>query len=163
MGPIQKFSLTYDPSEDRIAWDGEDADGAATRVWLTQRFCRELVAAMIARLPKPPGDAAPEAVAQGWAQAAAMSRSGRLPAVRLTDSASVGLVREVRMARSPKGIGLDFDIGADRAAHVDFSPAAARQMLGMLHDLHLAAGWPTGFWPAWITASVELEGASVMN
>jgi hypothetical protein len=37
MTQIHKFSLVYDATEDRLAWDAEDIQGATTRLWLTQK------------------------------------------------------------------------------------------------------------------------------
>src|ERR1700683_2751843 len=96
MTKIRKFSLAYDAGEDRIAWDAEDVDGGVTRIWLTQRFCRQFVGALIPRLPRPSAPDVPpehEATVQGWEQAAAMSGFGKTPGVRVTNGASIRLIR----------------------------------------------------------------------
>ena len=52
MSEIHKFSLRYDPGEDRLAWDLEADDGGVTRLWLTQRLCRNFIEAIIPVLTK---------------------------------------------------------------------------------------------------------------
>jgi hypothetical protein len=166
MTKIRKFSLAYDAGEDRIAWDAEGVDGGVTRIWLTQRFCREFVGALIARLPKASSaDVAPEheATVQGWEQAAAMSGFGKTPGVRVTAEASVGLVRAVHMTPTRVGLSLAFEFGAGETRSIDLDVAAVRQMLSVMHNLHVTAGWPTAFWPNWISGPVATEAATALN
>ena len=154
MTKIRKFSLAYDAGEDRIAWDAEGVDGAITRIWLTQRFCREFAGAVIPRLPAPiAADVAPEhqATVQGWEQAAAMSGFGKTPGVRVTPEATAGLVRAIHVTPTRVGLSLAFEFGVGETRSIDLDAAAVRQMLSVLHNLHLAAHWPTDFWPTWIT------------
>jgi hypothetical protein len=166
MAKVHKFSLSYDGAEDRIAWDAEDVDGGSTRVWLTQRFCREFVAALVPRLPKPAaGDVAPEheATVQGWEQAAAMTHFGKTPGVKVTPESATGLVRAGHITPKPAGVGLAFDFGVDQQRTIDLDVPAVRQMLSVMYDLHVAADWPTDFWPPWITGSGATEAASALN
>jgi hypothetical protein len=166
MTVVRKFSLSYDGAEDRIAWDAEDVAGGATRVWLTQRFCREFVAALLPRLPKPAaGDVAPEheATVQGWEQAAAMTHFGKTPGVKVTPESTAGLVRAGHISPKRTGMTLAFDFGADQQRSIDLDVAATRQMLRVMYDLHVAAGWPTDVWPTWITGPGATETASALN
>jgi len=166
MTKIRKFSLVYDAGEDRVAWDAEGVDGAVTRIWLTQRFCREFVGALIPRLPKPiAADVAPEheAAVQGWEQAAAMSGFGKTPGVRVTAEASVGLVRAVHVTPTRVGLSLAFEFGAGETRSIDLDVAAVRQMLRVMYDLHIRAGWPTTFWPNWISEPAATEAAGALN
>lgn len=153
MTQIHKFSLVYDPNEDRLAWDGEDTQGATTRLWLTQRLCRGLVNALVPMLKT----AAPQAVAlrhpasvQSWEQAAAMADFGKVPGVQPQPQATVGLVRAVHIQPTNDIISLTFDFGAGDARTIGASQLAIRQMLAVMYRLHVAAGWPLDVWPAWI-------------
>ena len=86
MSEIHRFSLVYDIPEDRIAWDVEDTDGVATRLWLTQRLCRALLTAIFPMVQAPAAADLPsqhQATLQSWEQAAAMSEFGKVPAVTL--------------------------------------------------------------------------------
>ena len=155
MSQIQKFSLIYDVAEDRMAWDSEDAQGATTRLWLTQRLCRGLVGAILPMLQVEP--AAPEPVAaqrqaavQSWEQAAAMADFGKVPGVRPLPQTVVGLVKAVHIGPFADHMDLSFDFGRDERRTLGVSRPAVRQMLTVLHRLYVAAGWPMDIWPAWI-------------
>jgi hypothetical protein len=161
MADIKKFSLVYDAAEDRIAWDTEDAEGGGTRLWLTQRMCRELVGAVIPRLPKTAAapdiapDAAPEqeAAVQSWEQAAAASNHSRTTGVRVSPETTAGLVSAVHITASNAGMSLTFDFaGQQRAIAMD--AMAIRQAMNVLHGLFVAANWPTDVWPGWIAQPV---------
>ena len=173
MTKIRKFSLAYAAGEDRIAWDAEDVDGygAITRIWLTQRFCREFAGAVIPRLPAPiAADVAPEhqATVQGWEQAAAMSGFGKTPGVRRSPpDPTAGLVagRHPRHAHARRRPQLWPSSSAwARQRSIDHDVPAVRQMLSVMYDLHVAAGWPTDFWPPWITGSCRgTASANALN
>ena len=152
MAEIQKFTLAYVAPEDRIAWDTEDDQGATTRLWLTQRFCRQFVEAVIARLPAPASSGSPEhaEAAQSFEQAAAMSSFGKTSRVRVDAGAAAGLVSQVQIRPRVGGLILAFEFGDGERRDIAMTSAATRQMLGVMHGLYLAAGWPAEFWPAWI-------------
>ena len=166
MTRMRKFSLVYDAGEDRIAWDAEGEDGGVTRIWMTQRFCREFVGALIPRLPKAAaGDVPPEheATVQGWEQAAAMSGFGRTPGVRVTADAAAGLVRAAHVTPTRFGLNLAFEFGAGETCSVDLGAQSLRQMLSVMYDLHVTAGWPTTFWPPWISGRDAPDAAAALN
>jgi hypothetical protein len=151
MSQIRKFSLVYDPKEDRMAWDGEDEAGATVRLWLTQRLCKAMVRALLPMLQAqslPPGQR--EAV-QSWEQAAAMAGFGKVPGVRPKAEAVTGLVRAVHMRPSAGRIDLTFEFGEDQSRTTEATHQAVRQMLSVLRRLYEVAGWPTDFWPGWIS------------
>jgi hypothetical protein len=166
MPQLSRFSLSYDAPEDRIAWDAEDVGGAVTRLWLTQRLCRDFVAALVPRLPKPAAAAAPEheAAIQSWEQAAAMASFGSTPGVSFPAEAAAGLVRTVHIAPTPDKVTLVFETAVGEPAAITLDGAALRQMLAVLFALHRAAAWPTDFWPDWIAAQpATAEGAPALN
>ena len=164
MAEVRKFSLAYIAAEDRIAWDAEDETGATARVWLTQRFCRGFVDALIGKLPAPGPEvpSAHQATVQGWEQAAAVSGLGRTPGVTVSPQAPAGLVRAAHITPTRSGVTIDFEFGADERRAVTLTAAGVRQMLSIIHDLHVAAGWPTDFWPEWI-AKPAATGAVALN
>jgi hypothetical protein len=165
--PLQltRFSLSYDPAEDRLAWDAEAAGGAIIRLWLTRRLCRELVGALVPRLPKPTADVAAEhaAAVQSWEQAAAMASFGHTPAVTYTPQAVSGLVRTVHITPTPQNVTLVFEASDGEPAAITLDAAALRQMLAILHQLHAAAEWPVDAFPAWVASPAPADGAAALN
>jgi hypothetical protein len=164
MPQLTRFSLSYDMPQDRIAWDGEDVGGGTTRLWLTQRLCRDFVGALLPRLPKPAAEIAPEheAAIQSWEQAAAMASFGSVPGVRVQVGAAGGLVRTVHITPARGSVTLVFETGDGEPAAISLGAEALRQLLAVLHDLHTTAGWPPGFWPDWI-AQPAAAGAPALN
>jgi len=163
MPQLAKFSLSYDPAEDRIAWDAEDVGGAVTRLWLTQRLCRDFVGALLPRLPKPAAAPEHEAAIQSWEQAAAMASFGSVPGVAVHAGAASGLVRTVHITPTPDNVTLVLEASVGEPAAITLDAAALRQMLAVLHALHKAAAWPTGFWPDWIAQRAPAEGTPALN
>lgn len=170
MSDIRKFSLAYDAAEDRIAWDGEDLQGATTRLWLTQRLSRRLVGALLPMLqpPDPAPSAAPpaparEAAVQSWEQAAAMAGFGRVPGVRPRADTRVGLVHAVHLQPGPRGVRVTFESSPAGARSVDLAPAALRQMLAVTHRLYVTAEWPLDIWPAWIADPAGVRAPEALN
>jgi hypothetical protein len=165
MRQLAKFSLSYDPAEDRIAWDGQDTAGAVTRLWITQRLCRDFVGALVPRLPKPaaPVAAEHETAVQSWEQAAAMASFGATPGVAYPAGAAAGLVRTVHINPAPGSVGLVFEASEGDPATITLDAAALRQTLAVLHQLCQAALWPTDYWPAWIADAPKSEHAPALN
>jgi hypothetical protein len=152
MTQIKKFSQLYDTFEDRMAWDTEDADGVPTRLWLTQRLCRGLAEAVINMLTRdqtaPPGQLE---VLQSWEQVAALADFGSVPPVAPREDMVTGLVKAVHMSPTDKGVSMTFELHSGEMRAVGLTNQAVRQMLSVMHRLHAAAGWPMGFWPAWVS------------
>jgi hypothetical protein len=163
MAEIVKFSLAYDAPEDRIAWDLEDADGATTRLWLTQRFCRLMISAVLPLLAKSVAeDAAPEreTTLQAWEQAAAMSDFGRTSGVKVAAESTAGLVSQVQLGPSNDG-GVTFTFGPGNETRViGTSGPALRQTLAVFYRLHEAAGWMVELFPAWIADPNAVAGVA---
>ena len=153
MSQIQKFSLVYDPAEDRLACDTEATDGVTTRLWMTRRFCKGVVEAIIPLLEKSiaAGAAEHQALVQSWEQAAAMADFGATPAVQPTAQSAFGLVQAAHLAPWEQGLTITFDFGAGDSRSMGLAFAEVRQMLSVMHKLHVAAGWPLDFWPAWVS------------
>lgn len=147
MTEITRFSLLFDPAEDRLALDMLDDAGAETRLWLTQRLCRGLAPVLLPMVAG--GPTGEDASRQSWAQAAAVEAMAATPPVRPGPKATVGLVFEVTLEPTPERLGLTFRFGA-QSRQLGLSPVALRQTLAELYRLHAAAGWPLDQWPAWV-------------
>ncbi len=154
MAEIQKFSLNYDPAEDRLAFDTEDAAGETTRLWLTERLCRNLAPALIKLLTEKgaakAGGAVAQSTVQSWAQVSAMQGFGQSPSVKLKAQAPSGLVNAVHVTPANGRFFVKFDFG-DQSRSINFDEPALRQTLGLLARLYRLAGWPADIWPDWIT------------
>ena len=153
MAEIHKFSFAYDGAEDRIAWDTEDTDGAATRLWITQRLCRGLVKALLPMLDTPVSNDRPasgDSQVHSWQQAAAMSEFGKTAGVRTSTETTAGLVRAIHITPRGEGVTLAFEFGSGQGQVVGMSGAALRQTLSELHRLNVAAEWGLDIWPGWI-------------
>lgn len=164
MAETRKFSLVYDGEEDRIAWDLEDTEGVATRLWLTQKLSRRLVGALVPILEKrTAGGAAGGSALQAWEQAAAMAEFGKTPGVRTDAGSTAGLVRTVHVASGERGFSLTFEFGVGEARTIGLETPALRQTLAVIHRLYAAAGWPMDLWPAWIADAAASATASLAN
>lgn len=166
MSEIRKVSLLYAPAEDRLALDAEDAEGATTRLWLTQRLCRGLVTALtpILRQSVSPGLAGqPPEAAQSWEQAAAMADFGKTPGVRAAPDSVAGLVDTVRIGPPGDQVTLTFAFGGGQSRTVTLSIAALRQTLAVMHRLHVEAGWPLDLWPDWIADPAARAAGGAVN
>lgn len=153
MAAIIKFSFAYDPAEDRLALDTEDDAGVAARLWLTQRLCRGVVAALIPVLQNSvaghlPPDA--QATLQSWEQAAALEGFGQAPPVKADTGSGAGLANAVHIRPRDDGLSLTVDFATGESRFIPMSFAALRQALSEMHRLFVVAGWPRDIWPEWI-------------
>lgn len=166
MAEVHKFSLVYDPAEDRLAWDLEAMDGATARLWLTQRLCRGLVEALLKMVPvAAPPEAPPQrqAAVQSWEQAAAMAEFGKVAGVTPQPQSVTGLVRAVHIRPVGERLDLTFDFGAGEHRTLGVAPPALRQLLGVMRRLYAGAGWPMDVWPAWTAETPGAPPADAVN
>jgi hypothetical protein len=108
----------------------------------------------------PPGR---EAAVHSWEQAAAMTGFGKLPPVRPDARTVTGLVRAAHITPSTKGMVLKFDFGADESRTLSLDLAAVRQMLAVIHRLHVAADWALDAFPPWIDAAGAISASDALN
>jgi hypothetical protein len=166
MAEVQKFSLAYDPAEDRLALDIEDRAGETTRLWLTERLCRNLAPALIKLLSDRTAPQAAGAVAQStvqsWAQVAAMQGFGQTPAVQLKPQAPSGLVSAVHVTPTNDRFVVKFDFG-EQSRSINFDEPALRQTLGLMQRLYRQAGWPADIWPDWIADPAADAASGTVN
>ena len=153
MSEIHRFSLIYDPAEDRLGWDTEDQDGATTRLWLTQRLTRALLTAILPMVRSSVATdlpAAHQATVQSWEQAAAMADFGKVPAVQTKTESTVGLVRQVNLTPKDDTMIVNFEFGEGETRTLGIGQPQLRQTLTVIYRLHIAAQWPLDLWPDWI-------------
>src|SRR5579863_4110308 len=164
MAEISRFSLAYDGDEDRLAWDMLDAEGATTRLWLTQKLCRRFVMAVSQILEKRTA-ASPhqQGALQSWEQAAAMADFGKVPGVTLQAQSAGGLVRVAHISSTESGLNLAFEFGAGESRTFGLGVPAVRQTLALMHRLYAQAGWPMDFWPAWVADLAAPAAVSAVN
>jgi hypothetical protein len=165
MTQIRKFSLVYDPREDRLAWDTQDDAGVTARLWMTQKLCRGMVKALVAMLEKRDGAVPPQrqSAEQSWEQAAAMTGFGKTPGVKPQAGAVTGLIRAVHIRPGPQALGITFDYGDGDALTISVGRAAIRQTLAILYKLSVAAEWPLDIWPGWIADPAAAVPADIVN
>jgi hypothetical protein len=161
MGPVTRFSLNYDPSEDRIVLDAADEAEAATRLWMTRRLCEGVVKALVEMLEK--GAAHPESTLQSWEQMAAMQGLDRTPGVKPAADAPGGLVTTVNVRPGNDRFALRFTFGDGEICKIGLTTTELRQTLSVLHGLYAKAGWPSAVWPAWIADPVAETVGSRAN
>jgi hypothetical protein len=164
MSRIQKFSLIYDPLQDRIAWIAEDREGATTRLWFTQRICRSLVAALLPRLETATTapDLPPEhkATVQSWEQAAAVAQHVPVPPVVQTPQTAGGLVHTIQFRPTTEGFVLILRFGQAEERRIGLTMAELRQTLNALYGLYVKADWPLDIWPSWISEPLAAAAAA---
>jgi len=165
MTEIQKFSLSYDAAEDRLAWDAEDKQGGTTRLWLTQRLCRAMVTAIVPMIKPAAQEVARghEATMQSWQQAAAVADLGKVSPVRTQAQTLTGLVREVNINPSANGLILTFQFGAEQPCVIGLNVVQLRQTLAVIYRLNVSAGWQLDIWPAWIAEPEAGAGDAIVN
>lgn len=166
MADIHKFSLHYDPHEDRLAFDAEDAAGATTRLWLTERMCRNLAPHLIKMLTEKgaakAGGAVAESTVQSWAQLSAMRGFDQSSAVKLKTDAPSGLVNAVHVTPTNGRFLVKFDFGG-QSRSINFDEQALRQTLSLLARLYQAAGWTADIWPDWIADPTPEPAVRTVN
>jgi hypothetical protein len=169
MTEVQKFSMSYDAAEDRIAWDAEYEDGATARMWLTQRLCKAVVEAIVPMVkPVAVQEVAQQhqSTLQSWEQAAAVADLGKVPPVRTQPQTLVGLVKTVNIrAEGTERLILTFDFGAPGPCVIGVNVQQLRQTLSVIHGLYVAGGWPVDIWPAWIAqpAAGAIASNAIVN
>ncbi|MFK7863357.1 MAG: hypothetical protein AB8B95_03920 [Pseudohongiellaceae bacterium] len=157
---LNRLTSEYIETEDRFRLTGEDQEGNALCLWLTQRLALRIVTHIIGSI----SSSSPEAIQnpshdndtnnllQSSAQEAA--KQGFTPqeaVIGSSDSANM-LVTEVDINRSEEGVvGFIFKDGNSEDVALGFEPQQLRQWLIIMHGQWLKAEWPETVWPEWIT------------
>lgn len=166
---LNRLTSEYIEIEDRFRLTGEDQDGKALCLWLTQRLALRIIAHIVEIL----SSSSPEAIQnpsrdddtnnllQSTAQEAA--KQGFIPQEAVVGSSTSGnmLVTEVDINRSDEGvIGFIFKDDTSEDVALGFEPQQLRQWLIIMHAQWLKAQWPAAIWPEWIAGETMTEDAS---
>jgi hypothetical protein len=166
---LHRLTSEYIETEDRLRLTGEDQQGNALCVWLTQRLAIRIIVhltELIAKaspeaLQNPTGDSGTTDLLQGHAQEAATSELTPQPAVDSSKASRSILINEVDISRSPEGaVGFIFKDGENEVS-LGFDAQQIRQWLTIIHGQWLRAEWPSGVWPQWISRGEVAEVGAV--
>lgn len=160
---LEKLTLHYLPTEDRIRMDAQVQGGGVLVFWLTLRLCRELVKVLTEyfdkqTLPKVQGS---KKVVQSFFQQDADRQRNPVPSVeRPSPTTRSQLVSEVNIRTNQHAILLRMPLGGGEAAILPMNPTEARQWLQILYEQFQRAQWPLEAWPEWIRKTHEQIGDS---
>ena len=156
---LQRLTTAYIQTEDRLRLIGEDQQGGALCLWLTQRLALRFVAHLVDALDiaspeaikNPSQDQDASKLLQGIAQKAAAADFTPLAAVESTDATQSMFIHEVAVRRAKGGvISLVFKSDEDEEVAIRLNPQQLRQWLSIIHGQWLKAEWPTSIWPEWM-------------
>ncbi len=169
---LHRLTTEYIESEDRFRLTGEDQNGNALCLWLTQRLALRIIDHVVNQIAKgspealqnPTQDSDTSDLLQSVAQAQASSALIPQPAVDSSKVTQSVLVNEVDITRSPEGaVGFVFKNGEAKIG-LGFQPQQLRQWLIIMHAQWTTAQWPVQIWPQWInkqnTGSDDQRGQS---
>ncbi len=166
---LHRLTSEYIETEDRFRLTGEDQEGNALCLWITQRLAMRMVSHLVNQISKgspealqnPTQDSDASDLLQSVAQEVASSTLTPQPAVDSAKATESILVSEVDITRTPEGaVGFVFRNGDARVA-LGFEPQQLRQWLAIIHKLWMAAQWPSHAWPQWMTKQdLKLEETS---
>jgi hypothetical protein len=142
MTALQRLTIDYVDTEDRVRLRGALAGGDCVVVWLTRRLLDRLVQHLIAvltrhadDLPAGPAVAADAPVVQE-------------PPVLAHSPDQQWTALSVDITLGPGALQLAFR-DAERSARIAMDGPTLRQWLDGLRDLYLAAEWPLRPWEGW--------------
>ncbi len=162
---LEKITLSYVATEDRISMHAQIKGGEPVMFWLTQRLCRELIKAMVAYFDKnfdnnaslrqgkaaAPTSPAGKSMLQSYYQEAAVQNKPRIPSVDATSSSRAPvLVQTLNIRTNPEAIVLRLPMPDGAVTAMPLKPEEARQLLQILHVQYRRAEWPMDVWPTWI-------------
>ncbi|MFZ5776002.1 MAG: hypothetical protein ACOY3Z_11020 [Thermodesulfobacteriota bacterium] len=143
-----KVTTTHDQVEDRLRLAGEDGEGNALVLWITQRLANRLIEALVGWLHAEDAGAGGE-IGQAWRQDEALLQwQGGAP-VEPGIAAPEWLVETIDLGRGLDRYTLTFRGCGGGMAVLPLSGQELRQWLAIVHGLYRQAGWPCQIWPAW--------------
>ena len=155
MPKLQKFTTEYVATEDRIRLSGEIENNGALVIWLTQRLLQRLIPVLTEWLEKQSPGKLPGEIVQSFAQQAARTALTPQEPVSSTTARASWLASSVDINRSAQAVRLTFRADDEQSAELPLNATHLRQWMGIVHDLHAAAGWPMNIWPEWIRPAAE--------
>ena len=156
---LNRVTTEYIQLEDRIRLTGEDQQGKALCLWLTQRLALRIVAYLVDAIAtnspeavqNPSQDRDATKLLQGFAQQAAEADLSPQAAVDSSAVTQSLLIAEVDVTRAEGGaISLVFKSAADEKVALSFQLQQLRQWLAIVHAQWITAEWSLSIWPEWM-------------
>ncbi|HLS98980.1 MAG TPA: hypothetical protein VK018_09640 [Porticoccaceae bacterium] len=157
---LEKVTLNYVATEDRISMQAQVKEGEPMTFWLTLRLCRELVRAFVGYLDSHVATAkgGGKSVLQTYYQEEAMVRKTRTASVDASASTLAPvLVKEVSLRSNADALVMRLPMPDGTMAAMPLKAIEARQLLQILHVQFKKADWPLDIWPAWMSDSSKVD------
>lgn len=178
--PLQRFTTTYDTTQDRIGLIGQGGDnGPIHTLWLTQRLMRRLLPTLWQWLElndAPQMDLGPATDARATAlhEMAQHAACTQLPGtaeqpVTPGPFSLQWLVCSVQLRASAQAVELlltntqddNAPLPLDHAsAQLTFTAQPLRQWLAIVLQLYRQADWPLDQWPQWLASTADVPQAA---
>ena len=162
MSALQRITTEYCEVEDRIRLIGEDENGDALTLLLTQRLLIRLLVHLLEAVAtqstenarNPSQDEEATNLLQGFAQQAAADNLSPQTPVVADSTLNSWLVKEVDIGNAADAsISLVFKSASGDRAVLHMENQHLRQWLAIVHSLWLVTEWPAAIWPKWIEES----------
>ena len=162
---LNKVTLRYVQTEDRMRMDAQSSTGDSLTFWLTQRLCKELIAALVEYFTAQGGarggrSATSVAAIQNFKQQQAKITKKAVAPVSVSKKdeheKSGLLVTRLRLRSSDAGVLVSLPVREGEEAQLPFKPSEARQWMDILYQQYRVAGWPLDVWPRWMTEQPEV-------
>lgn len=151
MTSLQRITTEYSDAEDRIRLTGENAQGQAAVLWLTQRLLTKLIVHLCKWVEQQSGQAPMPEIRQEFAQQQARAELAPQPPVHAEPNIEGVLIHSVDLNTSSAIMGMQFkDAQSNVVASLQLQPIALRQWLNIVYDQYHRAQWPTNMWPEWV-------------
>lgn len=161
---LQRITVQYILSEDRIRLTGEDTQGQTWVLWMTQRILNRLMPRLCQWLEPQESDNLQASLRQAFAQQKARTDVQLAPPVKAQADSQALLVQSVDLKTLATGMALSFkDKDGQVFASLQLRPQALRNWLNIVYDQYLRAEWPTSMWPSWVTEAKQPTGAAVLH
>jgi hypothetical protein len=156
---LHRLTTEYIQIEDRFRLTGEDQQGRALCLWLTQRLAIRIVVHLVdaiatsspEAIQNPSQDQDVSKLLQGFAQQAAAADLSPQVAVQSSAAKQSMLINEVDVTRGEGGVvSLVFRNHEDTKVALSFQLQQLRQWLSIIHAQWIKAEWPNSIWPEWI-------------
>ena len=151
MNMLQKITIEYDESEDRMRLAGEGGDRSCVVLWLSQRLLRRLIPVLIEMIGTKSGDSEVAETILGFEQEAAWAALEPQHPVQVSVGDTSWLVHAIDLKLMPEMTSLEFR-GARPGdlASLAVDAKAMRQWLSILRGQFARAEWPLDIWPRWM-------------
>lgn len=149
---LQRMTVQYVMSEDRIRLTGEDDAGKTWVLWMSQRILNRLIPHLCQFLEAKQKDTLQSSLVQAFAQQKARTNLQQVASVKANADSKAMLVQSVDVKTLASGIELGFkDKDGLIFARLQLRQQVLRNWLNIVYDQYLRGEWTTGIWPLWIT------------